>query len=230
MSKIFSLLAAILVAFFLGFVGLYFAMPMLAPEQVAQTQRHLDSLALTRGFEFENQDPLMMYDSLNALRAHLDSLVSMGEIVNRAIEGQEAYIRTLEDSISATKSRMNAMENEHDEVLSIIDELMKRVRTLEAKRLEVKNMSKTLSKLEDKALRAIISQTDPSVLELLYLEATDRERQAIIAALPADRAARFVGRMVKTAQPGAPANNAALEEAPMPPEPASPVTPTTEGV
>ena len=65
--------------------------------------------------------------------------------------------------------------------------------------IEVKNISKTLSKLEDRELSGIVSLMDPAILEQLYLEGTDRERKSFLAALPSERAARLVSDLVRPA-------------------------------
>jgi hypothetical protein len=189
-------LAGLILAFFVGFVGLYSLMPMIAPQQVEKAQRQLDSLALTRGLDI-GRDPLMMYDSLNGLWSHLDSLVHMGDYVSGALDDQRSLIRSLEDSLEASRARLGVMEREHVEFIGLLDDLMKRLKTLEAQRVDLKNMSKTLSKLEERELSGIVSLMDTEVLKQLYLEGTDRERKSFLAALPSDRAASLVNGLVR---------------------------------
>ncbi len=195
MNKILTILGGLVTAFVLGFVALYVAMPSIAPEKVKQVNRHMDSVRITTGIDF-GDDPLMVFDSLNTLRFHIDSLVTLGSFMQGSVDNQDRQITALHDSLRATRERLEAMEREHSEMLSLLDDVVARLRNTETQQSEIRNMSKTLSKMERRELQAIISSMDTNVLQRLYLEASDRERQAILGALSPERAAQLVRTMV----------------------------------
>jgi len=193
MKKILLAVGLSFLAFILGFAGIYFAMPSLNPDLVSKTRHQLDSLSLLNT-DVQNLDSTEV-DTLRLLLSPLDSLQNQNRAWQDTLQLQEVTISNLEDSLRQAHKRMNTMEEGQSNLLSRINELIKRLDSLEAKRAEAKGLSTTLPKLETKELSAILGQLDMNVLQMLYAEASERNRPIILASLPADRAAGLVRRL-----------------------------------
>ncbi len=206
MKKILTIVGISLPAFVLGFIGIYFAMPMLAPERVEETQHMLDSLRVQNSLAGIEDSTLvaMQYhafgvitDSLNASLTRLDSSV------HRSILQQEQTIAFLRDSLKMAHERLKSTLEETSKMKQVIDELNERLEAIEAKRVEARNLSSTLPKLDIGELSPILQNLELSVVEMVYTEATARNRTKILQALSSERAARFV-RHLMTNDPDTP--------------------------
>ncbi|WP_457651529.1 hypothetical protein [Rhodocaloribacter sp.] len=234
MKKILIIVAVALPAFFLGFIGIYYAMPMLAPERVEETRHMLDSLrtqASMAGLEDSTLVAMQYHafgiitDSLGASLQRLDS--SMRE----SILQQEKTIAFLRDSLKMAHERLTSTEQETSELRRVVDELNERLKVIEAQRVEAKDLSATLPKLETGELSPILQQLDMNVLEILYSEASGRNRMKILQALSSDRAARFVKQLVsgKSGEAAPPPSPTAKELPPAPDAVSSPPLTTANG-
>ncbi len=79
-------------------------------------------------------------------------------------------------------------------LLARVQDMESRWEALESKYDEAKQMSSTISKMEDNELSALLSRLEDDVLESLYLEASARTRARLLQMLPADKAAILVDK------------------------------------
>ena len=199
MKKIITIVAIAIPAFILGFIGIYFAMPMLAPERVEETQHMLDSLrAQTSMAGIEDSTLIaLQYHAFGIITDSLGaSLVRLDSSVHQSILQQERTIASLRDSLNMAHQKLMTTEKETSELRRVIDDLSERLKAIEAQRVEVKDLSATLPKLEVGELAPILQGLDMMVLEMLYTEASGRNRTKILQSLSSDRAARFVRQLV----------------------------------
>jgi Mg/Co/Ni transporter MgtE len=83
-------------------------------------------------------------------------------------------------------------------------ELMEKLKSLEGQRTQVRSLSATLPKLEDKELTAILQQLDLLLLSRLYQEATERNRTRLLQNLSSERAAQFIRHLAQPTPQSAP--------------------------
>lgn len=200
MNKILAILGVTLLAFILGFIGIYFAMPFLAPETFEKTEAMIDSLRYQETLAsiedsslaaFHNSPLGLVTDSLYA------SIAAVEETVTRQLGQQHEQIASLQDSLRSAYAAMAALKQQRQALLGQFQDLDQRLKKLEAQRIEVRDLSATLPKLEDGELSAILQQLDLNLLEMLFAESTSRNRSRILKALTAEQAARFVAHLVK---------------------------------
>lgn len=171
-----------IVFFLIGVVGMYFAMPYIAPQRVQQVQRQLDSLrALAEGdstlLDSLAFDPITLFaDSLAATR---DTL------------------RQLRDSIQSLHHRLHQFNQTLQQVQQQLNQVQQRLTALEAQRAKAKELAATITRLEDNQRRALLSQLSPEILDLLYLETQGRGRTLLLQSLPPEQAARLVSRLIQ---------------------------------
>ena len=171
-----------IVFFLIGVVGMYFAMPYIAPQRVQQVQRQLDSLqAIAEGdstlLDSLAFDPLVLFaDSLAATR---DTL------------------RQLRDSIRFLNDQLLQFNQSLQQVRNQLQQVQQRLTALEAQRAKAKELAATITRLEDAQRRALLSQLSPEILDLLYLETQGRGRTLLLQSLPPEQAARLVSRLIQ---------------------------------
>ena len=195
MKKALIAVAVSLVAFVIGFAGIYLAMPSIAPATVETAQHQLDSL---KTYVFAGDSTLAAMDSLASVLDSLDVAILRADLeqaldsTQNTLDSQKETITLLEDSLKGAYMRLASLESDQSALLEQINGLNERLKTLEAQRVEVQDLSATIPKLKDKELKAILQQLDLNVLEMLYAEASGRNRTKMLQALPADRAANLV--------------------------------------
>ncbi len=171
-----------IVFFLVGVVGMYFAMPYIAPQRVQQVQKQLDSLrALAEGdstlLDSLTFDPLVLFaDSLAATR---DTL------------------RQLRDSIQSLHHQLHQFNQTLQQMQQQLNQVQQRLTALEAQRAKAKELAATITRLEDDQRRALLSQLSPDILDLLYLETQGRGRTLLLQSLPPEQAARLVSRLIQ---------------------------------
>ena len=227
MSKIITAVVGGLIAFGVGIIGVYMAMPTLAPGVVEKAQAHIDSLALVdslaqihlqqatqdgtqapslvTGMTGTASDSMAMYavpgdDSLDQSGGLSEA---MGERGSMDAVTYEAVVASMEDSLAALKDQIQALEKEKATLRTFVETLRQQQADMAAQRADVQELSKTLTKLEDKELTRVVEQLDELTLEALYREASSRDRTRLLQAMPASYAAAFVRRIVspRTASP-----------------------------
>lgn len=213
MNKIIVAVFLGLLSFIGGIAALYVLMPTVSPERVEQTRHTLDSLNASL------QDALLV-DSL----AQADSVWlasndprlrnyvvpdTQFNAVQDSMRLMDATVRTLTDSLRTLNGQLEILQQSQQQLLDQLQGLQDRWESLEAQREEAKNISATLFKLEDRGLRDIILELDMDLFEMIYLQASNRNKTRLLQAMPAPRAARFVAQLVQ-----------GLDATPKPPPPA----------
>ncbi len=200
MSKILVLIGVVLIAFVLGFLGIYLAMPYISPEKYEKTTAMIDSI---KASEALNNLP---DSALKALPDHIldpvtDSLYTSIHTLDSTLanlnEQHQETVSFLRDSLQAAHLELASIKKLQQSLSLQINALDERLKMLEAQRLEVKDLSATLPKLEDDELSAILQQLDMNLLEMLFSASTSRNQSRILKALTAEQAARFVAFLVK---------------------------------
>jgi len=208
---------SVLGAIAVGLVGMYFAMPTLAPEVVEKAVAELDSLArldslaqvLTMDLEPGGTELPAAIDSLIASspdslgRAMMPESTAEGN-ANPPMDAADGAVAAggkmaLQDSLDALQRRVAALSRERLYLLDEIKALQAQQKEQQALQGSVQELSTTLTKLEDKELASVLAQLDVSVLEALYKQASARNRTRLLQAMPPPVAADFIRRLV---QPG----------------------------
>lgn len=174
-------------AFLFGLVSVYFAMPSVAPEVVAETQQRLGPLA---PFSPAAGDSLLLPNA--PFRTTPDSVL----IAQARAEVENTLGQALQDSMQAQHDRLSEAETRADELRDQMEALREEIGALELKRMQVVSLSSTLTRLEEDELSDIVRQLDPGVLRLLYESASGRKRTRLLQAMSADQAAAFVENVV----------------------------------
>lgn len=196
MSKVVVAAAVSVLAFVLGITGAYLAMPSMAPEMVENTHRILDSLVLAdSSFSF----------------AEVDSLIRADTVAQAAAEPEApepvvppALITSMKDSLTMLREQLNTSTEELRTLREQVRTIQRKWEELERRRQEASQLSGTLTKLEDRELSAVLEQLDLSVLEMLYIEASGRNRARLLQAMPAARAALVVRGLVNPSSSSVP--------------------------
>ncbi len=212
-------------SFAMGLAGVYFAMPVLSPAMAEGVQIHLDSLAVadslaslglveSLGFlpdstTIRPPDSLavMLPDSL--VRAQPDSLADAGSAqdTTRSVDelaSDETTTATedetaIQDSLVVMQHTLEVLLKEKGMLLAQIEALQEQSQNQQNQQTAAKELSATLTKLEDKELAGVVGQLDVAVLEVLYTQSSGRNRARLLQAMRPEVAARFVSNLV---QPG----------------------------
>ncbi|GAB5518338.1 MAG: hypothetical protein RhofKO_05890 [Rhodothermales bacterium] len=228
MNKIVLSVLLGLVAFVGGAFGIYMAMPYLAPDKVAETQARLDSLATIRQAQLQAdsltlalhspdsifvRDSLLLYGNQAFLKSMQDKDQSLTAMVD-SVRGLNGSLTTMRDSVHILNKTLEQLLKDQRELMDQVNDLQEKWKSVSELREEAKNITGTLTKLDDGELEAIIANLDNDMLEMMYLELSARNRTRMLQLIPPDRAARFVRRLV---------TNTPIQE---PPPPAPPVEET----
>lgn len=213
MIKAIIAVVAVLAAFAAGMAGVYFTMPMLAPDKVEKAQMHLDSLALVDSLAWAYSKGLMpdsstlSPDSISAMLAPADAPGASAESPEEvdepeAFAGEDAAAEeqeqtALKDSLALFQQQFKQLMREQQQLLEEVKSLKEQVDAQAARGVEVEALSGTLAKLEDKELSGVVERLDMGVLQVLYEKASARNRKRLLQAMPPDAAANFVRRLVR---------------------------------
>jgi len=180
MKKSLMVIGVGLLAFTVSLIGSYFAMPYIAPDVVAQSQP-ADSLA---------SDSL---DQRAKLMALIDSLNSGDP---KALFAQQASVNQLRDSLTTVHDSLSSVQSRTSTLQAQLDELQQRVSSLESTQAKAADISNTLTDLDLREMRAVLAPLNLNVYESLYAQTSGRNRTRLLQALPPDKAARLVDRIV----------------------------------
>ncbi len=203
---------AVLLAFVVGLAGVYFAMPALSPEMVGKVQAQRDSLAVLDSLyslgllpdsTYHPPDLLAQSDSLAMAQtdslAQSDSLATawgaQADSSDGAFASSESAV-VLQDSMMVLQHSVAGLIQENGELLEQLKALREQFEGQQTQGARAQELSTTLSKLEDKELARVVEQLDLAVLELLYKNASGRNRTRLLQAMPPQVAASFVQRLV----------------------------------
>jgi flagellar motility protein MotE (MotC chaperone) len=178
MGKILSI-ALVIAGLVVGFLGSYFAMPLLRPAYVEAINARLDSLSTPA-----------------------DTLATTADSTGPDTS-DEGLIESMEDSLARLQRRVDELKRQSDAALSSRSKLEAQVDSLSEVRSDATELASALTQLEDKELAKVVGELDDRVLKALYLEASRKNQARILQAMPPDRAARFI-RMLYTKTVSAP--------------------------
>lgn len=182
-------------AFAASLVGMYVAMPRIAPDYVEAVR---DSVKAA-------QAPVLLRT------ASSDTLATDSSAVDPSVT-----IAQLRDSLDTARDDLVDAEARTADLQEALKAAQQQLSAQEKSQLRTADLGRTLSKLEDESLKAILKRLELPVLERLYDEASGRERKRLLQSMPPDYAARFVGRLMtsiegtnseSTAMPSAPVAN-----------------------
>lgn len=216
MKKVILLSVAGLFSFVASTVGIYLAMPSIAPALVAETRTHLDSLglapidladSLVRTESGPADDEVVIEFGKLASGSHTmpratDSTSSAQSDDSIPLPAADRSHTELYDSLNSMVNRVIALEQDNAALTITIDDLEKQIISLRERDADVAELSKSLNKLEDRQLAGILFGLDFEIFEMLYLQASAREKSRLLQHLPPDRAARYV-RMLMGSEPNA---------------------------
>lgn len=188
MKKVITLAAIGLLCFAAGTVGIYLAMPSLAPDKVDTTRALLDSLGLIS--ETMPDSVALPADSL------LEDSTDTTGVAQLAPTPQD-MIQELRDSIRTYAGIVQGLSADTTRLSRQLAVLNVRVTELSEKDFDATELSKSLAKLDAKQLGNILAGLELDTIELLYQKASGRERTRLIESMSPEQAARFVRTLVK---------------------------------
>ncbi len=167
------------------------------------TNRPPESLAVTL------PDSLMRAQPDSFVRAQPDSLADAGseqdtprsaderasDETTTATEDETA----IQDSLAVLQRTLEGLLKEKGMLLAQVEALQEQSQTQQTQQTAAQELSATLAKLEDKELAGVVEQLDVAVLEVLYTQASGRNRARLLQAMRSEVAASFVNNLV---QPG----------------------------
>lgn len=195
MKKVIILVFVGILSFAIGTAGTYLAMPKIAPEMVDSTLARLDSLGLTAPW------PAAARPDSAALAAAVlpDSALADADSSDSALVA-DADLPTgeisIEDSLRRTVSLNDHLKSEQAALTAQVERLTERIEKLEGRQAEVAALAKTLSTVEERQLGSILADLELEVVQMLYEQASGRDRSRLLQNMPPARAAQFVQAMV----------------------------------
>lgn len=208
MKKVIILSAAGLLSFALSTAGIYLAMPSIAPAVVHETSIRLDRLGLVPRNGPDslgsagNDEPMLEHDPAPIVADVKSDTSGTTEADRASSETTSVSDVLLKDSLRRATNIVSNLERNNAILLSTVDELEERLDSLQTRRVDASELNASLTKLEDKQLGNILVSLDLEVVEMLYMQASARERSRLLQHLPPDQAARFVRTLVGSAAPG----------------------------
>ena len=195
MKNIGLAIGASIIAFVIGVLGFYSAIPHLAPDHVKRatgdtlSESAVDSLIRARAAQ-ARKDSLAAVEeaALEIVGLTPDSLDQLRLMANRS--------EVLRDSVAALAELIDRKENTADSLLTALDEAKARADKLEKSDQTAEEISKAFTEIEDNDMREILAHIHPTVLRQLYNKASARDRSRILRALSPDMAARFLEGLV----------------------------------
>ncbi len=187
MKKVVLAIGVGLVAFVVGLAGTYVVLPMVVPD-VTQSATPADSSATPGQPAAETDTPRPLPKGAapdSAATPAPDKPFASLDAVNR-LRDSLAIMHDSVQTLAATEDRL------HRELADLRDQ----VQSLQATKAKAAEMAKTLTKLEDEELQAVLNELDMRIYQMLYTESSGRTRARLIQSLPPERAARLVDRMV----------------------------------
>lgn len=192
-----------LASFLVGFVLLTYKMPSVAPQRAEEARQYVDSIMTATGRDgqtdslaapVESAPDSLRIDSMGGIVADSNrQRIAMAALEKASAEGIMAVLR---DSLRRVTARVHALTTENQTLRQDLNRV-KNGASPKASPEEVATLTATLAKLDDKQLRPILKDVDGVVLEQLYRSASGRTQARLIEAMPADRAASFVRKLVQ---------------------------------
>ncbi len=203
MKKVIIMSVAGVLSFVLGTAGIYLAMPTIAPAVVDSTRIRLDSLGLLPMTPEDSVKRGMKQPAAKSIHfdpsTHAAASDSSDSLQTRPLPSGPTIEVPLEDSLRRTLNVMNNLDTDNAALMAKIEELSGRLEELESQHADAAELSKSLSKIEDRQLAGILADLDMNVVEKLYMQASARDRPRLLQNLPPDRASLFVTTLVDPA-------------------------------
>ena len=214
MKRILLYVGVGLFSFAASLAGLYFAMPLLQPDEVESTRRQIDSLASLRLMtEGSMADGSMTEHSMTdssgsaiVLRDTLsdaEPLVLLGGTHTAGLDTLNVVPIEEHPSYAALIDSLVQARADHQRLASLEANLRQRIAALEQDlqsagiaQAEAGEVSAALARLEENELGGILDGLDDRSVRIVYDEASPRNRTKILRSLPPQRAAVIVQRML----------------------------------
>lgn len=203
MKKALLIVGIALASFLVGFVALTFKMPSVAPQRAEQARHYVDSLVAARsGVDATDSlqtsgetiaDSLQADSSGDGLADSARQQIAVAALEKAAAEGSLPMLR---DSLLRVTKHVNALMAENQTLRQKLDQIRNDAAP-KASPEDIASLTATLAKLDDEQLRPILQDVNGEVLEQLYRGASGRTQARLMQAMPADRAASFVQKLVQ---------------------------------
>ena len=202
MKKVIFLAVLGLVSFVIGTLGLYVAMPKLAPTVVDSTRVKLDSLGLITIPQPETLTTNIAPEKIvipAADSAAFEAAVqaSVKAVTDSITQSYTLIIGQLSDSLTAAVKMAQNLEQNSTALAAQIEDLKKGKETVSGPKVETTELVKSITKLDDEQLTNLLAGIDLGVIETLYMKSSARERTRLLQNMAPDRAAVFVRTLVK---------------------------------
>lgn len=215
MKKVLVAVLAGLISFGAGLFGFFYVMPSIAPERTRVAEIYLDSLRVADSLAqvaaaSAVETPLAAGPAPDSMAVPGDSLPSVAASVEEgpAASASPGADVVIGDSLRALMERVNTLSAENAALRRQVQQ------SPAAQWGGAAALSGTLTKLDDKELRAILQQLDADVLQQLYLNSSNKNQTRLLESMPADKAAAFVQNLMKGSalQAGSTGNATAARE------------------
>lgn len=204
-----------LLVFLAAATGMFFLMPIIAPDRVGTEETNPDSLAAAvdstalepelEEFTAENFPNLELFADSAVVASDLAVTEEALRMGLRHVRGQINRLERMIDSLVVLRAEANRIAAEAqaraaaqaaDAAAQAPANAAQAAAATQAQQQQIDEMATAIGRMEDEALRALIAQMDDASLTRLYTASTGRNRTRILAAIPPERAARFVRSLI----------------------------------
>jgi len=205
-----------LLVFLAAATGMFFLMPVIAPDRVQATQTASDTLAATvpdsteiaasfEEFTAENFPNLDLFADSAVVASDLAVTEEALRSGLRHVRGQINRLESMIDSLVVLRAEANRIAAEAQAraeaqaaqaAAQVPATAAQAAAATQAQQQQIDEMATAIGRMEDDALRSLIAQMDDASLTRLYTASTGRNRTRILAAIPPERAARFVRSLI----------------------------------
>lgn len=204
-----------LLVFLAAATGMFFLMPIIAPDRVATEEVNPDSLTASvdstaiepdlEEFTAENFPNLELFADSAVVASDLAVTEEALRTGLRHVRGQINRLERMIDSLVVLRTEANRIAAEAQArsdaqaaqaAAQAPANAAQAAAATQAQQQQIDEMATAIGRMEDEALRALIAQMDDASLTRLYTASTGRNRTRILAAIPPERAARFVRSLI----------------------------------
>ncbi len=195
MKKLGMAVGASIIAFVIGILGFYSAIPHVAPDHVKRatgdtlSMSAVDSLIRARAADAES-------DSLAAVHEAALEIVGLTPDSLDRLHLQAKRTEVLRDSLTMLTRTIDRKQSRQDSLFTALDEAKARAEKLEKSDQTAEEISSAFTEMENNEMSQILEHIHPAVLRQLYDKASAKDRSRILRALSPDMAARFLAGLV----------------------------------
>lgn len=195
MKKLGMAVGASIIAFVIGILGFYSAIPHVAPDHVKRatgdtlSMSAVDSLIRARAADAES-------DSLAAVHEAALEIVGLTPDSLDRLRLQAKRTEVLRDSLTMLTRTIDRKQSRQDSLFTALDEAKARAEKLEKSDQTAEEISSAFTEMENNEMSQILEHIHPAVLRQLYDKASAKDRSRILRALSPDMAARFLAGLV----------------------------------